>query len=56
MCRAVVCMEARFTQIQSQIVSVRMPVCMCVCSCMCMYPPPRQLITSGVMWLDMDSV
>ena len=25
-------------------------VCMCVC------PPPRLLITSGVMWGDMDSI
>ena len=25
---------------------------MCVCVCVC--PPPRLLITSGVMWRDMD--
>ena len=29
-----------------KIVSVRMSVCVCVC------PPPRLLITSGVMWCD----
>ena len=27
---------------------------MCVCLCVC--PPPRLLITSGVMWSDMDPV
>ena len=27
-------------------------VCMCVYVCVC--PPPRLLITSGVMWHDMD--
>ena len=25
---------------------------MCVCLCVC--PPPRLLITSGVMWCDID--
>ena len=30
---------------------VRMSVCVCVCVC----PPPRLLITSGVMWCDIDS-
>ena len=27
-----------------------------VCVCVCMYPRPRLLITSGVMWLDMDLI
>ena len=31
---------------------VRTFVCMCVCVCVC--PPPRLLITSGVIWRDMD--
>ena len=30
-----------------EIVSVRTSVCVCVCVCVC--PPPRLLITSGVM-------
>ena len=25
-----------------------------VCVCVCMCPPPRLVITSGVMWHDMD--
>ena len=29
-------------------------VCVCVCMCACVCPPPRLLITSGVMWRDMD--
>ena len=29
---------------------------MCVCLCMCVCPPPRLLITSGIMWRDMDSI
>ena len=32
---------------------VRTSVCVCVCVCVC--PPPRLLITSGVMWCDIDS-
>ena len=28
---------------------------MCVCVCVCVCPPPRLLITSGVMWCDIDS-
>ena len=28
-------------------------VCMCVCLCVC--PPPRLLITSSMMWCDIDS-
>ena len=43
-------------------VSVRMSVCVfvCVCVCMCVHvcvcvcPPPRLLITSSMMWCDMD--
>ena len=35
-----------------KIVSVRTSVCMCACMCVC--PPPRLLITGGVMWRDMD--
>ena len=30
-------------------------VCMCVCLRVCVCPPPRLLITSGVMWCDIDS-
>ena len=37
-----------------EIVSVRTSVCVCVCLCVC--PPPRLLITSGVMWRDMDLI
>ena len=33
-----------------EIVSVQTSVCVFVCVC----PPPRLLITSGVMWRDMD--
>ena len=25
---------------------------MCVCVCVCVCPPPRLLITSGMMWCD----
>ena len=31
-------------------------VCMCICVCMCVCPPQMLLITSGVMWCDMDSI
>ena len=34
--------------------SVSVHVCMCVCVCVC--PPPRLLITSGMMWRDMDTI
>ena len=30
--------------------------CMCVCVCVCVHPPPRLLITSGVMWHDMNPI
>ena len=35
-------------------------VCVCVCLCVCVFvcvsvcPPPRLLITSGVIWCDID--
>ena len=29
---------------------------MCVCVCVCVCPPPRLLITSGVMWYDIDPI
>ena len=35
-----------------KIVPVQMSVCVCVFVC----PPPRLLITSGVIWHDMDSI
>ena len=28
----------------------------CLCVCLCVYPPARLLITSGVMWHDIDSI
>ena len=31
-------------------------VCVCVCLCVCVCPPPRLLITSGMMWRDIDSI
>ena len=31
-----------------------MCVCLCVCVCMCVSPPPRLLITSGVIWTPYD--
>ena len=36
---------------------VRTSVCVFVCVfvCVCVCPPPRLLITSGVMWCDIDS-
>ena len=37
-----------------EIVSVRTSVCVCVFVCVC--PPSRLLITSGVMWRDMDLI
>ena len=37
-----------------EIVFVRMSVCVCVFACVCL--PPRLLITSGVMWHDMDPI
>ena len=35
-----------------EIVSVRTSVCAFACVC----PPPRLLITSGLMWCDMDPI
>ena len=32
-----------------------MCVHMCVCVCVRVCPPPRLLITSGMMWCDMNS-
>ena len=34
--------------------SVNVCVCVCVCVCVFMCPPPRLLITIGVMWCDID--
>ena len=31
-------------------------MCMCVFASVCVYPPPRLLITSGVMWHDIDPI
>ena len=31
-------------------------VCVCVCVCVCMCPPPRLLITNGMMWHDMNPI
>ena len=36
-----------------EIVSVQTSVCVCVCVCV---SAPRLLITSGVMWRDMDPI
>ena len=36
------------------IVYMRVYVCVCVCVCVCMCPPLRLLITSGMMWHNMD--
>ena len=37
-----------------------MRVCVCVCVCVCVHvsvcPPPRPLITSGVIWCDIGRV
>ena len=30
--------------------------CVCVCVCVCVCPPLRLLITSGVMWHDMNPI
>ena len=30
--------------------------CLYACVCLCVCPPPRLLITSGVMWRDMDLI
>ena len=43
-----------------EIALVRALVCVCVCVCVCMCvsvcPPPRPLITSGVIWCDIGRV
>ena len=39
-----------------RIVSMRVCLCVCVCVCVCVCPPPRLLITSGVMWRDIDPI
>ena len=31
-------------------------VSMCVCVCVCVCLPPRLLITSGVMWYDIEPI
>ena len=31
-------------------------MCACLCVCLCVYPSPKLLITSGVMWCDMDQL
>ena len=31
-------------------------VCMCVCVCVCVSPPLRLLITSGIIWHDIDPI
>ena len=37
-------------------VCVYVYVCVCVCVCVhvCVSPPPKLLITSGLMWCDMN--
>ena len=35
--------------------NVCMHVCVCVCVCVCV-PAPNFLITSGVMWCDIDPI
>ena len=44
------CIATYHTHIHTYILSAN--VCMRVCLCVC--PPPRLLITSGVMWCDID--
>ena len=31
-------------------------MCMCVCVCVCVCPLPRLLITSGMMWSNIDPI
>ena len=31
-------------------------LCVCVCVCVCVCPRPRLLITSGVIWCDMNLI
>ena len=35
---------------------MRVHVCVCVCLCVCVCPRPRLLITSGVIWRDMNLI
>ena len=45
--------RARFLKIDpARIVGMRIRVCVCVCVC----PRPRLLITSGVIWRDMNLI
>ena len=44
------------THLFLKIVSVQMSVCVCVCVCVFVCPSPRLLITSGMIWCDMDSI
>ena len=37
-------------------VCVCVRVCVCVCVCVLVCPPPRLLLTSGVMWCDIDPI
>ena len=39
-----------------RIVGMRACVCMRVCVCVCVCPRPRLLVTSGVMWRDIDLI
>ena len=39
-----------------EIALVCMSVCLDVCVCVCVSPPPRPLITSGMIWCDIDHV
>ena len=37
-------------------VCVYVCACMRMCVCICTCPPPRRLITGGMMWHDMDPI
>ena len=39
-----------------RIVRMCVCVCVCVCLCVCVSPPPRLLITSDMMWRDIDPI
>ena len=36
-------------------VCVCVSACVCVCECVCVSPPLMLLITSGMMWCDMET-